>query len=113
MLRMFAVCISQLSHVLDIAIPYSDYFHIAVGLSQGVILTPVMFSLFVEDLELYLQKRHGCSILLQDLCLLVLLFADDMVVICETPDDLQLSLNRLQDYCNAWCLDVFIILVLP
>jgi len=36
----------------------------------------------------------------------VLLFADDMVVIGETPKDLQLSLNRLQDYCNTWSLKV-------
>jgi len=36
----------------------------------------------------------------------VLLFADDMVVKGETPDDLQLSLSRLQDYCNTWSLKV-------
>jgi len=65
-----------------------------------------MFCLFVEDLEVYLQNRHDCGNLLQDLRLIVLLFADDMVVIGETPEDLQLSLNRLQDYCNTWSLEV-------
>jgi len=80
---------------------YSDYFNIAVGLRQGEIIYPIMLFLFVEDLEVYLRNRNDCGILLQDLCLIVLLFADDMVVIGETPEDLQLSLNRLQDYCNT------------
>jgi len=69
-----------------------------------------MFSLFVEDLKLYLQNRHACAILLQDLCIIVLLFGDDMVVIVETPEDLQLSLNRLQDCCKTWSLEVNIFL---
>jgi len=69
-----------------------------------------MFSLFVEDFELCLQNIHECHSgnLLHDLCLIVLLFADDMpmVVMGETPEDLQLSLYRLQDYCNTWSLKV-------
>ena len=34
---------------------YSEYFDIAVGLRQGEIISPILFSLFVE-LELYLQS---------------------------------------------------------
>jgi len=42
---------------------YSDTFNIAVGVRQGKIISPLMFSLFVGDLELYLQNRHDCGIL--------------------------------------------------
>jgi len=36
------------------------------------------------------------------------MFADDMpmVIMGETPEKLQLSLYRLQDYCNTWSLKV-------
>ena len=35
---------------------YSDFFDLSIGLRQGEI-SPIMFSLFVEDLEMYLQKK--------------------------------------------------------
>ena len=65
-----------------------------------------MFSLFVEDLEMYLQSNNSNGLVLHDLCLVLLLFADDMVLIGETPEDLQMSLNNLSEYCNTWGLEV-------
>ena len=85
---------------------YSDYFEIAVGLRQGEIISPIMFSLFVEDLELYLQDRIDCGLNTNDLCLILLLFADDMCIVGNSPEDLQASLNRLYEYCNNWGLEV-------
>jgi len=38
---------------------YSDYFNYAVGLRQGEVMSPLLVSLFIEDLELFLQKRHN------------------------------------------------------
>ena len=32
---------------------YSEYFTYAVGQRQGEVMSPLLFSLFVEDLELY------------------------------------------------------------
>ena len=34
---------------------YSDFFEFAVGLKQGEVISPALFSLFIEDLELFLQ----------------------------------------------------------
>ena len=85
---------------------YSDYFNIAVGLRQGEIISPILFSLFVEDIEMYLQNRNSKGIVIQDMCLILLLFADDMVVIGETPEDLQLSIDHLHNYCETWGLEV-------
>ena len=55
---------------------------------------------------MFLQNRHNAGINIQDICLILLLFADDMVVIGETPEDLQQSINRLYEYCNTWGLQV-------
>jgi len=61
-----------------------------------------MFSLFVEDLEMYLQSRLYSGICLNDICLIILLFAISMVILSLTPEDLQLSLNNLSEYCVKW-----------
>ena len=36
----------------------------------------------------------------------VLLYADDTIVMAETPDQLQLALNAVSEYCNLWQLKV-------
>ena len=40
-----------------------------------------MFSIFVENLKLILRGRIDCVISLPDICLILLLFADDMVIV--------------------------------
>ena len=67
---------------------YSEFFEVSVGLKQGETLSPILFSLFIEDLELYLQGRPCSGFNIKDINLLLLLFADDMVVLGETPEDL-------------------------
>ena len=84
----------------------SDFFDISLGLKQGLNNSPMLFSLFIEDLELSLQRDVGCDLSLFDLCLIVMLFADDMVVLGKTPHDLQSSLNYLHEYCKKWGLEV-------
>ena len=46
------------------------------------------------------------GITLEQLSLYLILFADDMVIISRTPEGLQLSLDRLQCYCETWNLSV-------
>ena len=41
-----------------------------------------------------------------DICIILLLFADDMVIIGQSKEDLQSSLTRLNEYCSIWGLDV-------
>ena len=69
-------------------------------------MSPTIFALFIEDLELYLQDRVDCGLSLQDLTLILLLFADDMVILGHSPEDLQNSLYSLSNYCEKWGLEV-------
>ena len=54
---------------------------------------------FIEDLELYLQDNLNSEITLQDI---LLLFADNMVLLAENSLDLQCLLNKLLEYYNNW-----------
>ena len=35
---------------------YSEFFECAIGLKQGEVLSPILFSLFIEDLELFFAR---------------------------------------------------------
>ena len=72
---------------------YSDFFECALGLKQGEVISPILFSFFVEDLELFLQDDQNSGLSLDDVTFILMLFADDMVVLGKDEDDLQRSLN--------------------
>ena len=80
---------------------YSEYFEYAIGLRQGEVMSPVMFSLFVEDIELHMQSIVDYGIQIDDSMLIMLLFADDMANFAKTPDELQDHLNNRLSYCNS------------
>ena len=63
-------------------------------------LSPFLFSLFVNDLETYLEQNPNASLTLDQLSMYLLMFADDTVIFSESVEGLQLSLNNLESYCN-------------
>ena len=99
---MYTVVKSSVKHCNS----FSDFFSISVGLRQGLNNSPAMFALFLEDLELFLQDRVNCGLSIFDLCVMLLCFADDMIIVGNSTEDLQKSLNRLHQYCNRWGLEV-------
>ena len=58
-------------------------------------------SLVLEDLEMILQGNTNSRILINDIVLIILLFADDMTIFGNNPEDLHNNLNLLHDYCNT------------
>lgn len=91
----------------------SPEFPCFTGVRQGENLSPLLFSLFVNDIQDYLCNL-GCNSLnlpvdnpfKNYLKLLVVLYADDTVLLSDTPEGLQQALNSLQQYCDEWKLKV-------
>ena len=94
----------------------SDFFGSFSGVRQGENLSPILFSLFINDLESFLKEK-GCKpldipigregqMLSMYLELFVLLYADDTILFSETRKGLQQSLNSLEKYCEQWKLTV-------
>ena len=84
----------------------SDFFDCQIGLRQGENLSPLLFSLYVNDLENYLLSNGSEFINLKDddlnhyLKLLVLLYADDTVILADSAASLQRNLENLKEYCE-------------
>ena len=91
----------------------SDIFSSAVGVRQGENLSPIIFALFVNDLQIFfeLNDYRGIDIYFDasiDMYfkIMKLLYADDTVILAETTLDLQHSLNCLYEYSSLWRLNV-------
>lgn len=84
-----------------------------IGVRQGENLSPVLFSMYLNDLQTYLQNSGTVGVELFDhndltlwLKLLVLLYADDTILLSNTAENLQICLNNFNDYCKNWHLKV-------
>ena len=84
----------------------SDLYSCDVGLLQGEIMSPFLFSLFINDIEAHLQENINDGINIEQLRLYLLLFADDAVLFSESREGLQNNINNLESYCQKWNLTV-------
>ena len=69
------------------------------GLKQGEICSPVLFSLFINELaeEVTQRGKHGVPLSPDLIQILILLFADDVALVSTTVIGLQQQLNILCD----------------
>ena len=69
-------------------------------------MSPFLFSIFSNDLESFLQTGNFQSIGMEGTPLKLLLYADNLLPLSSTRDDLQLVLDLFYDYCSRWGLYV-------
>ena len=91
-----------------------------VGARQGENLSPILFSLFLNDLVEFVSNRFDCLCDKADAIHLrydngdievnfkiyILLYADDKLILAESQEQLQLPLNSMFLYCQTWKLEV-------
>jgi hypothetical protein len=106
LLRIVKDMYNKVKSCIKVCNSYSEFFEYAVGLRQGEIISPVLFSLFIDDIELFLQHDINCGLQLNDIILILLLFADDMAILGNSPEEINNSLVLLHNYCTKWSLEV-------
>ena len=101
----------------------SQFFSSQAGVRQGEILSPLLFAFYINDLEEFLKSKKinqlenlsKISGEVSDhlglepgfmLDLLALYYADDTILMSESPDELQKALDELYNYCQKWKLKV-------
>ena len=92
----------------------SCFFYSQCGVRQGENLSPILFSLFLNDLEDYMSA-YGCNGIEVNmggdqielfLKLMVLLYADDTVILGTDAENFQNNLNIFYDYTKQWNLNI-------
>ena len=84
------------------------------GVRQGENLSPLLFSLYLNDLQEFLQEAQMGLKEIRDLAthtfdnnlcallkLYILLYADDTVLLAESPKDLQNSITLMKEYVET------------
>lgn len=92
----------------------SPFFACDCGVRQGENLSPVMFSLYLNDLETFLIHKglSGVTLDISDdevmiyVKLFSLLYADDTALMADSPTGLQNRLDAFSIYCDQWKLKV-------
>ena len=83
----------------------TDWFSVDTGVRQGDSLSPTLFSLFLNDLAKEI-KDLDAGIMVAGMCLSILLYADDIVLMAPTPEKLQLMLDLVGKWCRKWGMQI-------
>ena len=77
---------------------FSDYFMPTLGVRQGENLSPFLFAIYLNDLDIFLRQNNVTGVTCSNsefddnililVKVLMLLYADDTIVICESEADL-------------------------
>ena len=83
----------------------TDWFQCPLGVKQGDILSPILFAIYINDL-VHDIKQTGNGIPLDDDIISCLLYAVDIILLAESETDLQNLLNKVNQWCSKWRLEV-------
>ena len=97
----------------------SGLFACNMGVRQGENLSPLLFALFLNDFEDALSKKYSGLTTLKDISrilgtheaeffinMYILLYADDTLILSESPNELQNALDEVYIYCQKWGLTI-------
>ena len=105
MLYMLQALYSNIKNCVNTEYGLTNMFDSPLGLKQGCVISPILFTCFINDIIKEVGGTNNC-ITINSYDLRLLLYADDMIIISDTPFHLQQMLNKLNEYCNRWSLNV-------
>ena len=79
----------------------SDEFGVGTGLRQGCVISPLLFSLYINSLVVEL-KNEACGVSCRGSLVPGLLYADDTSLFGEDAIQLKHGLVVLEKWCNEW-----------
>ena len=81
----------------------TSFFNCPIGLKQGCLASPILFSIFINELATEVENSNLRGVqLFPDLAeILLLMFADDLALISDSINGLQRLLNILHTFCVA------------
>ena len=83
----------------------TEWFDTQSAVKQGDSLSATLFCIYINDLVHELNKLD-LGIKCNDTQISILLFADDIVLLCDSEHKLQQMLNIVQKWCHKWRLSL-------
>lgn len=80
----------------------SNAFFTQEGVKQGCNLSPLLFSIFINDIS----DNMPTGVQINDIHLKALMFADDIVLLADSPRKMQRMIKCLEEYCDMWKLQI-------
>ena len=80
----------------------TDCFECPLGLRQGCVMSPFLFSMFINELALQVESScyPGTQLHPDTIQIFLLLFADDIVLFADTILGLKKRINALETFCD-------------
>ena len=79
----------------------TEWFNLSTGMRQGCVMSPILFSLFINGLAKEINdKTKGIKV--GERRVRLLLYADDIVLLAESAEDLQNMLDIVTKYSRQW-----------
>ena len=66
----------------------TDFFDVDIGVRQGCVLSPILFSIYINGLAKEIENT-GIGINILGRKIAILMYADDIVIVADTAEDLQ------------------------
>ena len=109
MWRMLVHCYDSVQSAVLVNGELTDFFEVLTGVRQGCVLSPILYTLFIEGLIRRI-KELGCGVVLrqpgeeagESAEIALLLFADDILLLAPDKNKLQLMLDGVEEYAKKW-----------
>ena len=83
----------------------TDWFQTLGGVKQGDNLSPKIFSVYINDLATELNSMN-LGIQVDDTFVNILLYADDIVILAESEQNLQTMMDHIHEWCRKWRMSI-------
>ena len=78
-------------------------FNMDNGIMQGKRISPTLFSAFINDIVEAMNKITSMGVVINNIKITVLKYADDLVLLATSQERLQSGLDLLKTYCEeSW-----------
>ena len=97
---------SNILYAVKLSDRITPFFSSTVGVRQGCNLSPMLFNLFINDINKIFEDNIYDPIHIKDYKVSYLLYADDLLLMSETKSGLIHCLQSLNKYTEKWSLTI-------